>query len=71
MGLSGGVANNQALRESFKLLAQRHNQPLFVAEPRHTGDNAGMIAFAAWIDSVHTRSFCPSSPAVFEPSLSL
>jgi N6-L-threonylcarbamoyladenine synthase len=22
----------------------------FAAEPRHTGDNAGMIAFAAWAD---------------------
>jgi N6-L-threonylcarbamoyladenine synthase len=24
--------------------------PFLAAEPRHTGDNAGMIAFAAWAD---------------------
>jgi len=71
LGLSGGVANNQVLRQSCKSLAQRHDLPLFIAEPRHTGDNAGMIAFAAWADSVHTRPFSPSNPAAFDPSLSL
>jgi N6-L-threonylcarbamoyladenine synthase len=71
LGLSGGVANNQVLRHSFKLLAQRHELTLLTAEPRHTGDNAAMIAFAAWADSVHTRPFNPSRPAVFEPSLPL
>ena len=24
--------------------------PLFAAQPQHTGDNAGMIAFAAWAE---------------------
>jgi N6-L-threonylcarbamoyladenine synthase len=71
LGLSGGVANNQVLRDSFDSLAQRHRLPLLIAERRHTGDNAGMIAFAAWADSLHTQPFCPSRPAVFEPSLSL
>ncbi len=71
LGLSGGVANNQVLRGSFQLLAQRHNLPLLVAEPSHTGDNAGMIAFAAWVDSAHTQPFCPTTPGFFEPSLSL
>jgi len=71
LGLSGGVANNQVLRHFCRALAQRHQMPIFIAEPRHTGDNAGMIAFAAWADSVHNRPFSPSSPALFEPSLSL
>jgi len=71
LGLSGGVANNRTLRGSFQSLAQRHQLPLLIAEPKHTGDNAGMIAFAAWADSVHTQPFCPAQPAVFEPSLSL
>jgi N6-L-threonylcarbamoyladenine synthase len=71
LGLSGGVANNQALRHSMRSMALRQGLPLLIAEPKHTGDNAGMIAFAAWADFLHTRPFSPSSPAVFEPSLSL
>jgi N6-L-threonylcarbamoyladenine synthase len=50
LGLSGGVANNGPLRRSMAALAARHRLPLLVAESRHTGDNAGMIAFAAWAD---------------------
>lgn len=50
MGLSGGVANNVALRDAVSTLGKRQGLPLFLAQPRHTGDNAGMIAFAAWID---------------------
>ncbi|MDR0352231.1 MAG: tRNA (adenosine(37)-N6)-threonylcarbamoyltransferase complex transferase subunit TsaD [Opitutaceae bacterium] len=50
MGLSGGVANNRALRDALASLARRRRLPLLMAEPGHTGDNAGMIAFAAWAD---------------------
>jgi len=50
IGLSGGVANNARLRSTVAALAVRRRIPLFLAEPRHTGDNAGMIAFAAWLD---------------------
>lgn len=50
IGLSGGVANNKALRAAFAALAAQSRIPLLAAEPRHTGDNAGMIAFAAWAD---------------------
>ena len=50
IGLSGGVANNKALRAAFAALAAQARVPVFAAEPRHTGDNAGMIAFAAWAD---------------------
>lgn len=50
VGLSGGVANNRGLRAALGALAKRRGLPLLAAEPKHTGDNAGMIAFAAWID---------------------
>ncbi len=50
IGLSGGVANNKVLRAAFAELAAKARVPLLAAEPRHTGDNAGMIAFTAWAD---------------------
>jgi N6-L-threonylcarbamoyladenine synthase len=54
VGLSGGVANNALLRAALAELARRAGVPFLAAEPRHTGDNAGMIAFAAWIDPAAT-----------------
>jgi N6-L-threonylcarbamoyladenine synthase len=50
LGLSGGVANNRTLRAALESHAKRARIPFRAAEPRHTGDNAGMIAFAAWVD---------------------
>ena len=50
VGLSGGVANNRTLRTRLAQVAQQRSLPLMVAEPKHCGDNAGMIAFAAWAD---------------------
>lgn len=50
LGLSGGVSNNRALRAAMEKLAQRYKLPCWIAEPKHTGDNAGMIAFAAHAD---------------------
>jgi N6-L-threonylcarbamoyladenine synthase len=50
LGLSGGVANNRTLRSTLEAEARRQRLPFFAAQPKHTGDNAGMIAFAAWID---------------------
>ncbi|CAM2994147.1 tRNA (adenosine(37)-N6)-threonylcarbamoyltransferase complex transferase subunit TsaD [Rariglobus hedericola] len=50
LGLSGGVANNQTLRAALGRVAKEDGIPLLAAQPRHTGDNAGMIAFAAWVD---------------------
>jgi N6-L-threonylcarbamoyladenine synthase len=49
-GLSGGVANNQTLQARLAQVAQSINVPFFRAQPKHTGDNAGMIAFAAWVE---------------------
>jgi N6-L-threonylcarbamoyladenine synthase len=50
LGVSGGVANNGPLRAALGKLAARAGVEFLAAEPRHTGDNAGMIAFAAWVD---------------------
>lgn len=50
LGFSGGVANNRTLRTALVELGQRAALPVFAAESKHTGDNAGMIAFAAWCD---------------------
>lgn len=49
-GLSGGVANNRTLQGLLESLARAQNVPFLRALPAHTGDNAGMIAFAAWAD---------------------
>lgn len=54
LGLSGGVANNRTLRRVLEGEARRARIPFLAAEPRHTGDNAGMIAFAAWVDQAGT-----------------
>jgi len=71
LGLSGGVANNQVLRAAFSALAKSQGLPLHIAEPRHTGDNAAMIAFAAWADAQHCVSFSTSQPVAFQPALTL
>ncbi|HLS27968.1 MAG TPA: tRNA (adenosine(37)-N6)-threonylcarbamoyltransferase complex transferase subunit TsaD [Opitutales bacterium] len=49
-GLSGGVANNRLLRSACAEMTERARIPLFRARPEHTGDNAAMVAFAAWAD---------------------
>ena len=54
LGLSGGVANNQTLRNLLDELAQKNRIPLLAAEKKHTGDNAAMIAYAALVDPKNT-----------------
>lgn len=49
-GLSGGVANNRVLRKACAEMTEKAGIPLFRARPEHTGDNAAMVAFAAWAD---------------------
>ena len=49
-GLSGGVANNKTLQAGLERVAQAQGVPFFRALAQHTGDNAGMIAFAAWAE---------------------
>lgn len=48
VSVTGGVSNNRQLRASVATLAQKHGIPLFLPQPRHTGDNAAMIAFSTW-----------------------
>lgn len=68
-GLSGGVANNQLLRDRLAALADNRGIKFLPALPEHTGDNAAMIAFAAWMDPV-TR-FESSFNHGIHPSLEL
>ncbi|WOO39958.1 tRNA (adenosine(37)-N6)-threonylcarbamoyltransferase complex transferase subunit TsaD [Rubellicoccus peritrichatus] len=70
LGLSGGVANNTALRQAMENLAKKFGVPLFAADRKHTGDNAAMIAFAAWINQDGLQQNRSASPN-FEPSLKL
>lgn len=49
-GLSGGVANNRALQGLLERLAAAHGLPFVRAQGAHTGDNAAMIAFAAFVE---------------------
>ncbi len=51
VGLSGGVANNRTLRAALEKLCAQERVRFLAAQPKHTGDNAGMIAFAAWADT--------------------
>jgi N6-L-threonylcarbamoyladenine synthase len=48
LGVTGGVSNNRLLRSQATALAEKFRIPLLLPHPRHTGDNAAMIAFAAW-----------------------
>ncbi len=66
-GVSGGVANNAILRAQLQALCHSAEVPLFLAQPKHTGDNAAMIAFAAFADPMHvvqdndgSLTFCPA-----------
>lgn len=70
IGLSGGVANNCSLRAAMEKLASKRRLPVMIAQPKHTGDNAGMIAFAAWADPAATASVDYATLKI-EPSLAL
>ena len=61
VGLSGGVANNRLLRSEVGARAREAGASFIAAEPRHTGDNAAMIAFAAWSDAADAARFAGSA----------
>lgn len=67
LGLSGGVANNKGLQAALHALGERYSVPVLIAQPRHTGDNAAMIAFAAWLDRAGTLA----DPVEFRPAWEL
>jgi len=50
LGLSGGVARNGALRARLERLCRDRGVRFLPVQPDHSGDNAAMIAFAAWMD---------------------
>ena len=60
VGLSGGVANNRTLRQRLTNAAGQRGLPMFLAEPRHCGDNAAMIAFAAWSEPTRAADAAPA-----------
>lgn len=70
VGLSGGVANNRTLRAALEAEAKRARVAFLAADPRHTGDNAAMIAFAAWAGGAGTSPE-PGIALRIEPSAPL
>lgn len=70
LGLSGGVSNNKTLRAAIEKLATRFKTPCFIAQPKHTGDNAAMIAFAAYADPHLVPAEFTIQPALRLDSLS-
>jgi N6-L-threonylcarbamoyladenine synthase len=71
LGLSGGVANNVGLKGKFKELSQSNGIPFYSALPKHSGDNAGMIAFAGFIDLEFSLKNVSNDFENIEPALSL
>lgn len=69
IGLSGGVSNNGLLRKHFEELGDANRVPALIAERRHTGDNASMIAFAAWLRPAYNRPDCAAHALTFDPSV--
>ena len=69
IGLSGGVSNNNLLRRHFQQLGERQGIPALLAERKHTGDNASMIAFAAWMAPHYNVFDTDVTPLSFAPSI--
>ncbi len=70
LGVSGGVANNRTLRTALESESKRARVSFFAAQPQHTGDNAGMIGFAAWAEQTGA-SDGPGLMLGVEPSAAL
>jgi N6-L-threonylcarbamoyladenine synthase len=49
VGISGGVSNNDSLRNRVLAIAEDFGKIFVCPEKRHSGDNAAMIAFAAYV----------------------
>lgn len=70
LGLSGGVANNALLRQKFFEMAQRFSLPLLIPSKKHCGDNATMVAFAAFMEQVFADKEAMQSLTI-DPNLTL
>lgn len=68
LGLSGGVARNQALRQRLQNLATCRSLPFLLARPEHCGDNAAMVAFTALLE---TTTVPNPLPLRIQPALTL
>lgn len=55
VGISGGVSNNSLFAETFARLAKRVGAKFLVADRQYRGDNAAMIAFAAYARPEYLR----------------
>lgn len=64
IGLSGGVANNRTLRSHLTQLTEKYHCPLYLPQPRHCGDNASMIAFAAFLHPENSQPQLELQPAL-------
>ncbi|MDR2628382.1 MAG: tRNA (adenosine(37)-N6)-threonylcarbamoyltransferase complex transferase subunit TsaD [Puniceicoccales bacterium] len=62
IGLSGGVSNNQFLRKRVQKLVEIKQIACHLPEPKYTGDNASMIAFAAAFDESHSAEIVDFYP---------
>lgn len=69
-GLSGGVANNQGLRNRLEEICLENEVMFLAAEKKYTGDNAAMIAHAAHHDP---NGLWPNDGGIlnFNPGLTL
>lgn len=55
--LGGGVAANTPLRERLKKESKRLGRELFVVDKKYAGDNAAMIAAAAYINQLKNKKY--------------
>jgi N6-L-threonylcarbamoyladenine synthase len=69
IGLSGGVSNNRYFRDEFVKMGKKMSLPSLIVEPKYTGDNASMIAFASWVNPKENCSDSLETPLNFDPSL--
>lgn len=70
VGLSGGVANNRSLRARLSEISAEAGAVSLAALPRHTGDNAGMVSFAAWME-LGRLGVVEDFTATIEPGLAI
>ncbi len=54
-GVCGGVSNNQVLCRRLRELSDRYGVPLLIPSREYTGDNAAMIAFAAYVQEIFEK----------------
>ncbi len=67
IGLSGGVSNNSLCAETFEKIAKKSGAEFLVPDKQYRGDNAAMIAFAAYVSPESTRP-SKDGTATLDPS---